>query len=121
MSVELSCWEMEKLLAIPKGRRDAGWAHDVCTKSRFLHINVWRFCARRDQVAREVIPLLKKARKELLSLLNNRGFKGNRDKVREYVANDEKRIENLEKTYLQGKPSAFIPNHKLSEPPAKAI
>ena len=120
MSVELSCKEMNKLLAVPRGRRDMRWAHDVCTISRFIHINVWRFCPQRDYVRDTVIPLLKKAKRELLGLSNTKRV--DKEKIEQYVANDEKRINNLEKNYLHGKPSAFIPNHKLSgEPPAEAV
>jgi len=114
MSVKLSMKTMESLLALPVKKRDMRWAHDVCTASRFIHINVWRFCTPRKQVETDVIPLLKKARDKLRELMGKKGF--NDTKLSQYVENDTRRISNLEDNYLKGRFSAFRPDDTLSGP-----
>lgn len=120
MSLVLCCQQMKRLLAVPPSERGATWAHDLCTASRFIHINVWRFCPKHDEVRNTVLPLLKDAKRELLCLIQNTSVEEARKKIGEYASNDEKRIANIEKNYLSGKLSAFLPDHKLSEPPAQA-
>jgi len=121
MTLMLSCQRMKRLLAMPRTKRQETWAHDVCTASRFIHIDVWRRCAKHDEVENDVLPLLKEAKEELSCLMRATGDEDARNKICEYVANDEKRILNIENNYLASKPSGFMPDHMLSEPPAQAI
>ena len=118
MSYELSVKQMRSLLALSEDDRNMDWAHDVCTMSRFVHINVWKFCAPREYVRTQVIPLLENAKKQLLNLANMKGF--DTSKILDYAENDTARIKNLKDNYLEQKPSAFRPGDKLSEPEFKA-
>ena len=114
VSLKLSIAKMESLMKVVKEQRDAAWAHDVCTTSRMVHLNVWRFCPDRKYVRDTVIPLLKKAKKNLLELCESKRLEGVRTKIFEYAENDRFRILNLERNYLNCRPSAFRPGHKLS-------
>lgn len=112
MSLVLSIERLESLIMVPVDKRDVRWAHQICTASRFVHINVWRFAPERKQ-ARDIIKLLQRARKELLSMVNSGDFDKDKEEIETYNENVGRRIRNVEENYLAGKPSAFVPDHKL--------
>ena len=117
MSIRLSVKNMESLLAARGEKRNMRWAHDVCTASRFVHIDVWRFCAKYNYVENTILPLLKRAITELLAQLDSESLEdAEKETIASYVKNDDDRIKNLKENYLQGKPSAFRPDDTLSEP-----
>jgi hypothetical protein len=113
---------MEFLLGTPPKERDMEWARRVCTTSRYLHVDVWRFCLKHDYVRKDVLPLLREARRKLRSLARRKDLEdGQGSKIREYVENDELRISNIEKNYLKGKKSAFVPDSMISMLESEAI
>lgn len=116
MSIELSVRKMESLLKRPPEKRDGTWAHDLCTASRFVHIDVWRYCPQQLYVRDEIVPLLVRAEKELKGLV---GEQFDKKKVEQYILNDRRRISNISDRYLQGKASAFRPESSLSEAEAQ--
>jgi len=117
MSVTLSVRTMQSLLARPAEERDMQWAHEVCTASRFIHLDVWRFCAKYDYAEGTILPLLKEARSQLLALRDADILEdADRNIIDSYVKNDYDRMKNLRDNYLQGRASAFRPDDLLSEP-----
>jgi len=115
MSLVLSIERLESLIMVPVDKWDAEWAREVCTASRFVHLNVWIFTPKREQ-ARDIIKLLQRARKDLLSMVNSGDFDKDKKVIEPYIENVGGRIRNLKENYLVGKPSAFVPDDKLSEP-----
>jgi hypothetical protein len=98
----------------PVDQHDVNWAHEVCTASRYVHINVWRFSP--DHViAQTIISLLERARNELLSIRNSGDFDKDKHKVDSYIKNITSRVKNLKENYLKGNPSDFVPQDKLSQ------
>lgn len=96
--------------------RGVEWGHDVCTCSRFVHINTWKSCSDRDCVKKEVIPLLTRARDDVLAAREGGGGScADKKKLTEYADNIETRIKNIANNYMQGKSSAFVPKDKISE------
>ncbi|HUT28548.1 MAG TPA: hypothetical protein VMX13_02060 [Sedimentisphaerales bacterium] len=114
MSLVLSIQKLESMIMVPVEERNVEWAHDICTSSRFVHVNVWRFQPDRKRV-RDIIELLERARSELLSILNSGDYDNDRKKFQEYIDNVGARVANLKNNYLTGKPSAFAPHDKISE------
>ncbi|MBL7146850.1 MAG: hypothetical protein ISS76_21615 [Phycisphaerae bacterium] len=115
LSLKLSIVKMESLMKVPVKERDVKWAHEVCTTSRMVHLNVWRFCPDREYVKDMVIPLLKKAQDSLLKLCMSKHLEEEtKKKISDYAENDGFRAKNLEQNYLHCKPSAFRPGDKLS-------
>ena len=115
-------FRLKSMLDVPVEKRDMVWAHDLCTCSRFVHVNVWRFCPEPRVVEREIIPLLKQSQKELSALRARRDLReGEKKKISEYGANARLRLRNIEQNYVRGKRSAFLPTDKLwkKEPPAE--
>lgn len=117
LNIALSIAKMQSLLSMPKENRQImQWAHDVCTTSRFIHICVWKFCPEHDYVRLTVIPLLMTAMKELLTAKDSSGLdEPQKKQIALYVENDELRLRNIEENYLKCRPSAFVPDNKLSE------
>lgn len=117
MSIRFNIMKTEALLEESKERRNLKWAHRVCTFSRFIHIDVWRFCPGHEHTINKIIPLLRKAQEECLTLLDSQQLREDEKKeVTHYIKNVKDRIRNLEENYLQGKHSAFRPGHTLTEP-----
>lgn len=123
MSIELSVRKMKSLLDSLSKKSNAErriimqLAHDVCTASRFIHLDTWRFCAKYKYVKDTILPTLERAKRELTALLDSESLeKVDKEIISSYIENDKDRIKNLRENYLQGKPSAFRPDHMLSEP-----
>jgi hypothetical protein len=106
---------MEKLLKRPKSKRDMGWAHDVCTVGRSLHVDVWDEWWEDDYVEGTVLDLLKRAVTGLEQLSASEKNARRRCTIQEYSVNDKMRIKNITDNYLQGKLSEFPPDSTLSE------
>lgn len=115
MSLVLSVERLESLIMVPVESRGPKWGYQICTASRFVHINVWTFSPKSKPV-RDIIRLLVRAQKELLSMVNSGDFSKDKKKIQEYIDNIGTRIDNIKRNYLRGKPSGFAPDHKLSEP-----
>jgi hypothetical protein len=109
-----SVTKVKALLKVSPKERGLEWAHSVCTASRFVHIDVWRFCPPCEEVKTEGLPLLEKAHDELSRLLGKQGLDGG--KINDYMKNDMARIKNLRDNYLMGQPSAFRPEDKATWP-----
>ena len=106
--------QMKELLEVPKKERNAKWGHDVCTESRFIHIDVWQSCPDRKIVVGEIIPLLKEAGKGLFELTSSNTIEEtDRLEIEKYAHNDILRIKNLEENYAKGRMSAFVPDETL--------
>lgn len=122
MSLALSMGELERLLVVPMDERDVRWIHSICTVSRMIHLNVWRFCPERKYVESNVVKLLKRAQNELRSMANCGDFTPSEiARINQYLQNIDNRIDNIRSNYLEGRPSAFRPDDSLSEPPAQAL
>jgi hypothetical protein len=123
MSVSVAVERTKNVLARGENSRDPmRWAHDVCTASRAVHVGVWRFCPEQMYVEEKVLPLLHSAHEKLHSLLKGNDLTAaDKEKVATYATNVELRMRNISGNYLKGKPSAFIPEDKLSEPLRKAM
>lgn len=106
----------ESLLTVPKRKRDFRWAHEVCTMSRFIHLNVWTSCAEDEYVKRQVLPLLKKAAHEL-EAIRKAGGQDNDTKIALLATrrNVEARIRNLQTNFLAGKLSDFMPEDRIGK------
>ena len=112
MKVQIYIAKLKSLLGVPIKKRNLAWAKEVCTCSRFIHINVWRFCEERGYVEGQIVMLLKKAAKGIAALGES---KGEEEKFEVYKCNIEKRVVNIEKNYLKGKRSAFVPDDMISK------
>jgi hypothetical protein len=123
MSIRLAVRKFEGLADGPKNEKGRmTWARNVCIESRSVHVATWRFCPPRDFVAETALPLLLRAQKKLRELVGIKDLPNEeREKLETYSRNLELRIRNIAENYLHGRPSAFIPDDKLSEPTAKAI
>ena len=120
LDVSVTC--LRNLLKVPSENRSAEWGHHCCTYSRFVHVRVWMECPSRESLIRNVIPLLKKIKKELLELCDRDDIsEGDRQRIAAYAANFRMRIRNIENNYMKQKPSAFLPDEQLwdREPPSK--
>jgi len=113
--VSLSILKMKSLLAVPLKMRNVAWAHDTCTTSRFIHLDVWRFGLKRQYVEKRVLPLLIQAKAELRALAESGVEVSDREKIYMYMRNDELRIKNIQENYLNGKPSGCVPNDTISD------
>lgn len=122
MSLVLSIDMLDRLLRVPVQERKMAWAHDICTASRFVHVEVWSSSCENEFVEDKVIPLLSKAQAVLNAMLEtDDSDTAMREALQLTIRNIGYRIENLCGNYLKGMPSVFRPDPKLSEPAAKAV
>lgn len=116
MSLQQSIAKISFLLEVPDEKRDMKWAHDMCTASRFIHLDVWKFCSEHKCVEDTVIPLLgDKIPKAVNAMLKKNFSEKEKKEISVYLKNVELRKNNLEMNYLKGKPSAFVPDSMISE------
>ena len=120
MDPSLLLYKLEFLLTVPNTKRDGNWADNVCLESAFVHINVWKFCPKREIVREIVIPSLREARRQLLVLARSNKGRPLAERIVERANNVRDRLNNLERNYLCGKPSAFIPDSTISKLDATA-
>jgi len=107
---------INSLLSIPKDKRDMKWINDVCTTSRFIHLDVWRMALSSEFVNSRIIPLLREAKEELTLKLHSKNItKSEKEAINIYRKNLNSRIENIVKQYLRGLPSSFAPDSILRE------
>lgn len=112
--------EIKGLLEKLKDERNMRWAHDLCTVSRKVHVDVWEKCLEKSYVKGTVLRLLKAAVFALKQMIKSEVSERRRHRLTEYLDNDKRRVENVEDNYLKGKLSAFAPGSKLSELRAQA-
>jgi hypothetical protein len=114
MSLLLSVTDLENNTGVSEEERDLHWAASNCLKSKHLHLYIWRFRPERRYVKEVIIPLLKECRKGVVSLLDKKAWpRQDRQMLQMYVENIQLRIENLERNYLNGKPSNFVTDEEL--------
>lgn len=109
LGVAIEC--LRSLLKIPRRERGVGWAHEVCTYSRYIHINIWSDRPSINYVKNEILDkLLKNAtsQTEVLGKLD-RFNEVERNEIMHFNQNDKLRVKNLEENFLNGLPSDFDP------------
>lgn len=104
----------EELLSSKK--IDMEVAHELCTVSRFLHIYVWTRQTGPEETQR-AITLMTRISCTLEGFCETEAMLDNEAKGRlpEYMENNRRRIANITDNYLYDKPSAFLPEDKISE------
>lgn len=68
----LAIVRMQDLLSLPEKLRDAKWAHDVCTASRFVHVDVWVRSLDREYVRDTVLTVLRSSLEALQALVSDK-------------------------------------------------
>ena len=99
---------LRRTMADKSARRDYEWAGLRCVDSRAIHLAVWEDKPAREDVDREVIPLLQKVYVALLATKKTVTPAKRARRVGEYAKNVLARIVNIER-YIEGKGSAFDP------------
>jgi hypothetical protein len=85
----------------PADERGLPWAGLGCNYSRCIHKNAWRDGVSKDRVKSEIIPLLKRASREVARLLEVHGITDeDKAEIRRYAENIQLRAGNLEQSYL---------------------
>lgn len=115
--LELSVSNLLSQVRRPVEERDPIWAHNICTLTRFVHINVWASSPSKKDVKLKIIPLLTRAIKELDDV--NGAITKTSEKVDMdlYKRNIQFRINNLQR-YVKGYQS--IPVAELDRELSKA-
>ena len=120
MSLVLGIDMLDRLLRVPAQERKMAWAHDICTASRLVHVEVWSSSCENEFVEHKVIPLLSKAQAVLNAMRETDDSDTAKKEALQFtIRNIGYRIENLRGNYLKGMPPVFRPDPKLSEPVAK--
>jgi len=110
-----SLFWMKLLLAHPRDNNWMDWAHDVCTASRLIHVDIWTLHLSHAFVKKAALPLMKEALDALDNLMNSGKDSLDVELLEAYGMNNSDRIDNIEKNYLKGKSSAFIAHNRLRE------
>ena len=82
-------------------------AHDICTYSRFVHMNVWRDRITTKRVQEDVILLLENAEKKVNELKEYCVSAKNKKEIAGWVTNIQLRTKNLRVNYVNGRHSDF--------------
>jgi len=109
LGVAVEC--LRSLLDVPPAERGVSWAHEVCTYSRYIHINVWTERPSIRYVRKEIVgKLLNKAAREVEVLATlNRFNEVERSEIQHFHKNISLRVENIKNNFLSGRPSDFDP------------
>ena len=104
------------LLQVPEKEHTMDWAHDLCSTTRDLHVDVWAGCFDVEFVRTEILGvLLRDAVAQLHRKWSKTTNKGNRALLAMYEANTKDRAAHIKNRYLAGDSPAFPPDSKLRE------
>ncbi len=95
--LDLAITDLNRAMAKLASQRDFQWAYDVCTYTRFVHLNVWDSGAPRARVKKEIIPLLSQAKDQLEEFSKHCSRKSDMKRIKSYAANVDLRVCSLER------------------------